>query len=162
MDQEAIDKANKIYEEGSMDELYEFIKPFLEKNDSYAHYFYSRFSLADWNESDDEYDERYVDSLTKAADGNVPEAMYRLATLYFVGDMVELNEEKGKSLLERAVDLNYAPAKLTEGLNLFYGSNGYRKNIEKAVELVSEASRGDVEGASEALVKIKECDLIGF
>ncbi len=154
MDQEKIDKANKIYDEGPMAELHKFIKPFLEKNDPYAFYFYSRFSLA--NESNEEYDKRYVDSLTKAAKGNVPEAMYQLSALYFNGDTVELDIEKGKYYLNKAMELNFGFARLSVGINFYYGSNGYPKNIDKAVEIVSEASKDNIEGASEALEKMKK------
>ena len=153
MDQEAIDRAKKIYDEGDMEELHEFIKPFLEKNDPYAFYFYSRSSLK--NESNEEYDKRYVDSLIKAAKGNVPEAMYQLSALYFTGDTVELDVHKGKDYLDRAMELNYGFAKLSVGVNLYYGSNGYPKNIEKAVEIVTEAVQDNVEDASEVLEKIK-------
>ncbi len=155
MDQIAIDKANEIYDKGSMSELYKFIKPFLEKEDPYAFYLYSRFSLEEWNESDEEYDRRYVDSLAKAAEGNVVEAMYRLSSLYFTGDTVEQNIEIGKSYLDKALALNYGPAKLSVGINLCYGSNGYEKNIDRAVEVVSEAVSENVEGATEALERIK-------
>ena len=155
MDQDAIDKANKLYDRGSMPRLYNFIKPFLEADDPYALYLSSRFSLSKWKESDEEYDKRYVDSLTKAAEGNVAEAMHQLAALYFVGDGVELDVEKGKSYLDSAMRLNYGIAKFSVGINTYYGSNGYSKDIEKAFELVSEAVQDNVEDAPEVLEKLK-------
>jgi TPR repeat protein len=155
MNQEAIGKANNIYDEGSMSELYEFIQPFLNKDDPYALYLYSLFSLEGWNESDEEYDKRYVDSLTKAAEGNVAEAMYRLSSLYFTGDSVDLNIDIGKSYLDRAMELNFGLAKLSVGINLYHGSNGYPKNIDKSVELVTDSFNDGVEGAEEVLKKIK-------
>ncbi len=154
MNQEDISRAKALSAEGLVSELYEFIKPFLEKDDPYALYFYSGFSLVEMNESDEEYDKRYVDLLTKAAAANVPEALYRLSTLYFAGDTVELNVEMGKCYLDRSLDLNFGPAKLTVGISLYYGSNGYPKNIEKAVELISDAEKLNIEGASEFLKKI--------
>jgi TPR repeat protein len=155
MNQEAIDKANKFYDEGSISELYEFIKPFLENDDPYALYFSSRFSLGGWNETDDQFDKRSVEALTKAAEADVVEALYRLSALYFAGDIVKININAGKRCLDRAADLNFWPAKLSVGINLYYGSNGYPKNLVKAVDFVSEATRHNVEGASEILEKIK-------
>lgn len=155
MNQEEISKANKLYDAGLVYELYEFIEPFLEKDDPYAFYFSSRFSLSDWDESDEEFDKRSLDLLTKAADEGVVEAMYRLSSFYFTGDIVEMNLETGKRYLDSAARLNYGPAKLSLGINLYYGSNGYSKDIEKAVEFISDAVNENVEGASEVLEKIK-------
>jgi len=156
MNQEEVSKANKLYDEGSMSKLYDFIKPFLDKDDPYAFSFYSRFSLSEWNESDEENDARYVDCLAKAAEGNVPEAMYRLSTLYSVGDIVQLNIEKGKHYMESALKLGYSPAKLTLGLYLFYGANGYQKDLGRAAELINQAEDDNVEGADEALKLLEE------
>lgn len=155
MDQDAIDKAKKLYDRGSMSRLYNFIRPYLEADDPYALYLSSSFSLPKWKESVNEMDKRRVDSLTKAAEGNVAEAMHQLAALYFVGDGVELDLEKGKRYLDSAMRLNYGIAKFSVGINTYYGSNGYSKDIEKAFELVSEAIQDDVEGAPEALEKLK-------
>ncbi|WP_086929640.1 sel1 repeat family protein [Agarilytica rhodophyticola] len=155
MNKEEIVIADKIYEEGSMSDLYEFIKPFLEKDDPHAFHYYSCFSLSEWNETDIEFDKRCVESLLKAAEGNVPEAMYRLSTLYFSGDSVELNAEIGKKYLDHALEMNLGLAKLSVGVNTYYGSNGYVKDLDKAIEFVSEAVKDNVDGASETLEKIK-------
>ena len=155
MNIEEVNKANRLYDKGSIEELYEFIKPFLEKDDPYALYLSAGFSLDEWNESDEEYDKRYVDSHTKAADAGVPESMYRLSVLYYAGDMVERDLEKGRMYLNKALELNYGFAKITVGLNLYHGSNGYPKNIEKAIELLSEAVSENVEDAVEILAKIQ-------
>jgi len=81
MDQQSIDKANKLYDEGLISELHEFIKPYLEINDPYALYLSSSYSLAEWNESAEEHDKRRVDLLSKAAEANIPGAMYQLSAL---------------------------------------------------------------------------------
>ncbi|WP_018016107.1 sel1 repeat family protein [Teredinibacter turnerae] len=156
MDKETISKANKLHEANLVPELYEFIKPFLEDGDPDAYYFYSQFSLPDWGETDDEYDRRYVDSLIKAAKGNVVEAMYRLSSMYLVGDVVDMDIERGKMYLDQALARNFGPAKLTVGLNLYYGSNGYQKDFDRSFNLVTEAAQENVEGASEALLMIKK------
>ena len=151
MDESSIKKANEIFEKGDMQCLYNHIKPFLEKNDPYAYYFSSRFSLAEWNESEEDYDKRYIEALLKAAEGGVVEAMYRLSSLFLVGDPVEMDVDRGKRYLDRAFELGYGPAKLSLAVNLYYGSNGYAKDIERSIELVSEAEKEGVEGASQAL-----------
>lgn len=154
MNKEEISKANKLYDEGVTDELYEFIAPFLKEEDPHAFYFYSRFSLPEWNESGEEHDRRYVELLTKAAEGGVAEAMYRLSSLYFTGEIVTFSTETGRRYLDRARELNFGEAKLSVGINLFYGSNGYPKNVEKAFIIVAEAARDNVDGASEVLEKM--------
>jgi len=154
MDREEVLKAYEIYDRGLVDELHEYIKPFLDNDDPYALYFYSTFSLAEWDESLEEMDKRRVELLIRAAKGDVPEAMYQLSALYFVGDTVDMDVDTGKRYLNNALDLNYKYAKWSVGINTYYGSNGYEQDIEKAIELISEAEKDDVEGASEMLVKI--------
>lgn len=154
MDQESIDKANKLYDEGLISELHEFIKPYLKVNDPYALYLYAGFSLL--GESDEEYDKRYMDLMTKAAEANVPAAMHQLAALYFVGDGVPMDTEVGRRYLDGAMKLGYGIAKYSVAMNLYYGSNGYSKDIDKAIEIMSEAVKDNVEGAPEALEKFKE------
>ncbi len=155
MNQIEVEKANKLYDSGKISELYNFIEPFLKKDDPYALYFSARFSLSEEPESAEEFDQRYIKLLIKAAEGNVPEAMYRLSGLYFVGDIVELNVATGKKYLDKALELNLDVAKLTAGISLYYGSNGYSKNINRAIELITEAEKCNVEGASEFLEKVK-------
>lgn len=151
MNLDEINKANKLYNDDSLEELYGFIRLMIGAGDPHAMYFYSKFSLEEWGESDKEYDERYFSCLRKAAEGGVAGAMYRLSTLYSVGDIVELDNEKANRYLESALKLGYGPAKLTLGINLFYGSNGYRKDLDRAAMLIAEAENDNVEGASEFL-----------
>lgn len=155
MDKKSRSKADEIYNNASMSELYGFIKPFLDNNDPYAFYYYSKFSLSEWDESDENYDKRYVTSLTKAADGGVADAMYILSALYFTGDSVEQSRETGRKYLDEAVSLNLGKAKLTMGINMFYGSNGYEINIEKSAELISDAVKMNVDNASSVLENLK-------
>jgi hypothetical protein len=65
-----------------------------------------------------------------------------------------MNLETGKRYLNSAADLNFGPAKLSVGINLYYGSNGYSKDVEKAVKIISDAVNDNVEGAFEVLEKI--------
>lgn len=154
MNQDEISKATKLYDGGLIEKLYEFIKPFIEKNDPYALYFYSRFSLSEWEESDEDFDQRSFSLLSKAAEAGVVEAMYQLSSLYFTGDTVSMNQQVGQGYLDRAAELNYGPAKLTLGINLYYGSNGYSKDIERARALISEAKKENVEGADSVMERL--------
>jgi TPR repeat protein len=156
MNQYDISKANELYEKGLVSELNEFLKPFLDNDDPYALYFCSRFSLVEWDETDEEFDQRSLVFLTKAAKADVVEAMYQLSSLYFTGDTVVKDVAKGKRYLDRALELNFGPAKMSVGLNLYYGSNSYPKDIEKAISLISDAKNDNVEGAESVLNRIKE------
>jgi TPR repeat protein len=156
MNQDEIIKANRIHDYGSASELYDYIKPFLEKDDPYAFYFYSRFSLREWNESDEEFDKRSLDFLTRAAEDNVVEAMHQVSIFYLLGDTIEMDIERGKWFLDGAVDLGFGPAKLSAGLYFYYGANGYTKDVDKALTLISEAKKGGVDGADEELHKIMD------
>ena len=151
MNEDEIRKANELFEGGLISDLHYFIRVFLEKNDPYALYFYSRYSLAEWNESDEEFNLRNLDSLTKAANGGVAAAMYRLSSLYYTGENVEVDRCKGMAYLDKALALGYGFAKLTVGINLYYGVNGYPMNVKKALDLLMDAKNDNVEGAASML-----------
>lgn len=156
MNKEEIKIAKSLYDSGAVNELYALIKPQIEKEDPYALYFYSTFSFPEWNESEQEFDKRNVDCLTKAADGGVVEAMYRLSSYYLLGDMVEKDESRGEKYLSDAVEQGYGPAKLSYGLYLFYGAYGISENREQGSLLIQQAAEQNVEGAEEALQDISE------
>ena len=156
MDSQEINHANELFDRGLVKQLFEYISPFLETEDPYALYFYSRFSLEEWGESSEEFDKRSLELLMKAAAGRVPEALYRVALAYFVGDGVELDLKKGKELLDQAVELNCGLAKLSLAANHLYGANGYRRNTEIALHLAGDAESENVPGAAELIAVIKK------
>lgn len=103
--------AEKLLEEGNASELYELIAPYLEHRDPVALYYWSCISLADWGESDEDFDRRRVELLEEAADKGVARALYRLACCYMFGEAVEQNEPKARDLAQRALEGGYEPAK---------------------------------------------------
>lgn len=148
MNEDQVCKANNLFDSGLTSELYEFIKPFLKVNDPIAMYFYSCVSLSEWNESDEDFDRRNIELLEKSASAGFAPAMYRLSALYFTGDKGKIDVVAGKRLLDEAFEMGYGPAKLTIGINTYYGVNGYSKSIEKALALISNAKEDGVEGAN--------------
>ena len=154
MNETAKIKANELENAGDMSALYEFIRPYLKKNDPFALYLYSRFSLSEWKESVDEFDIRALECLQKAAEGGVAEAMYRLSSSYFTGETVLEDQVLGKRYLDAALAKNFGLAKYSVSLRHFYGVDGYEKNKSKALDLMSEATKENIEGASEMLEMI--------
>lgn len=145
-------EALKLFNGGELDELYLLIKPYLLKGDADALYFYSCFSLEDWNESNMEFDARRIKLLKQAAQKKSPEALYNLAMAYRIGENVEKDMIKSISFLKKSVELGCSSAKLTYGLDLCYGINGILdKNSDLGIRYIKEAKEDEVEGAAEAL-----------
>jgi tetratricopeptide (TPR) repeat protein len=105
-----IAKAKDLHAQGKAEELYHFIKKYLDKNDPYAIYFYSTISLADWNESYDQQESRRIKLLIESADGDVPEAAYQLACCYLAGDGVEMSWDRAVEYIKKAMEKQYEPA----------------------------------------------------
>lgn len=151
MNETAKIKANELEDAGDMSALYEFIRPYLKKKDPFALYLYSRFSLSEWKESVDEFDNRALECLQKAAEGGVTEAMYQLSSLYFTGEIVPEDQVLGKRYLDASLAKNFGLAKYSVSLRHFYGVDGYEKNKNKALDLMNEAAQENVDGAIEML-----------
>lgn len=156
MNQHDVNAAEELFQAGSADKLYELLLPFLKEEDPLALYYYSKFSLSEWKESREDYDRRSIECLKKAVEGGVPEAMYRMALYYFVGDGVEKNPCKGRQLLDSAAEAGLGVAIYSSGINYFYGSNGYPEDRDRSFQFLEKAIALGVEGAREDLLKLKQ------
>jgi TPR repeat protein len=152
MDEKSRKKAFELHEEGDASALFEFIQPFLEKDDPYAHYFYSRFSLREWNESHEEFERRSLKHLQIAADRGVREAKFALGCDHMFGDFyAEVNQEKGARLIKEAAEMGHSEAMFCYGKDLLYGSFGFQKNVLQGLEYIQRALEAGVEGVKEYL-----------
>lgn len=156
LNKDEINTAYGFFENRRMRELHNYLEPFLKLNDPYALYFTSHYSLPEWNESGEEFDQRTSNLRIEAAEAGIAPAMYQLAGDYFNGDVVQKNVQKGRAYMERAIALGHGPSKFSAGMYFYYGAHGYPEDVEKAIELVSEAVKDKVEGAAEALEQIKK------
>lgn len=154
-------RALKLYENGNLQDLYKFIRPHLDKDDPYAHFLYSKFSLSEWNESDEEFERRYIKHLKLASDGKIPDAMYTLGQLHLYGlDGAEKDERKTTQLLKEAAELGHLLSMFCYGQHLIYGTNGIEKDEELGFRYLEEAHSNGVEEAGPLIQEIKR-DLQG-
>lgn len=135
---------------GDCSVVYELIKPLLTKNNPAALFLYSKFSIAGM-ETEDEFDIRRMELLNKSADSGYLPAVYELAVCFDLGDLVEQDHIIAGRLYKKAAEAGYAKAKLSHGLNLFYGSNGMNKDELQGMALIQTAALENVEEAKEFL-----------
>ncbi|TAA47263.1 SEL1-like repeat protein [Corallincola spongiicola] len=101
------EKIEEFYDREEIDELYIFLKSHIEKEEPYALYIYSSFSLPIWNETDEEFDERRIRLLKKSSSLGCPEAMYQLACCYLYGEGIERDVSKCIECATQAANLGY-------------------------------------------------------
>lgn len=140
MDRDLKVKAYDLFESGDLDELYLLIKPLIANNDPDAIYLYSCFSLPEWEESDEQFEERSAKLLKFSAENGVPEALYKLACAYLIGDGVDLDAKKSAFLFKLAAEKGHSRSKLSYGLDLFYGDNGVPINKSLGLGFIKEAA----------------------
>ncbi len=138
---------------GDCSVVYELIKPLLIKNNPAALFLYSTFSVAGM-ETDDEFDIRRMELLNKSAESGYLPAIYELAVCYDLGDLVEQDHTIAGGLYKKAAEAGYAKAKLSHGLNLFYGSHGMPKDKEFGLSLIKQAANENIDGAVDALKQL--------
>lgn len=63
---------------------------------------------------------------------------------------------QASALYKNAAAAGLPKAKLFHGLDLFYGSNGIKKDEKQGLALIMQAAEDNVEGAAEALEQIAQ------
>lgn len=142
-------RADQLFENGDVEDLYELIEPFIAANDPYAQLLYSSFSLERLNESDEDFEKRSVALLKAASEGGLADASYRLGVLYLYGDMTAEQDQPSTFYFERAISQGHSHSKFTYGFSLYYEQTGHKK--ARGLQLLKEAADEGVELAVEEL-----------
>lgn len=145
------EKADQLFENGEVEELYQLIEPFIAANDPYALFLYSSFSLERLNESDDDFEKRSAELLKAASEGGLAEASYRLGVLYLYGDMATAEDQKSSFYFERAISQGHSHSKFTHGFNLYYGTDQTKQDKPRGLQLLKEAADEGITLATEEL-----------
>lgn len=144
-------KAEALLDEGEVEALYTLLAPYLEKNDAYAQFLYSSFSLESVGETEEEFEVRSMKLLELASEGGIAEASYRLGVIYLYGDFVGTNTKSSSDYFERAIAQGHAHSKFTYGFNLYYGYGGVKQDRERGLSLLEAAAQEGVALAGEEL-----------
>jgi TPR repeat protein len=139
---------------GSCRAAYKLLIPLLDEKNPEALFLYSTFSISG-TETDADFDVRRIELLEASSSAGYAPAMYELAICFDIGDLVARDVVKASSLYKKAAEAGYAKAKLSHGLNLYYGSNGMQKDEILGLNFISQAVSESVEGAGEVLRELK-------
>jgi len=151
METQIKEKADQLFENGDVEELYQLIEPFIKANDPYALFLYSSFSLERLNESDEDFEKRSIELLKGASDGGLADASYRLGVLYLYGDVPSEQDKNSSFYFERAIAQGHSHSKFTYGFNLYYGTDDVEQNKTRGIQLLKEAAQEGIKLAEEEL-----------
>lgn len=152
MENEIKQKAEALLENGEVEALYKLLSPYLDRNDPYAQFLYSSFSLESSGETEEEFEARSMRLLESASEGGVAEASYRLGVIYLYGNFVDNSSKSSSDYFERAIAQGHSHSKFTYGFNLYYGSGDVKQDKTRGLTLLEEAAR---EGVGIALDELK-------
>lgn len=147
---QSLDDAAKEIEQGDCSLAYEILQPLINDENPEALYLFSMFSLPN-NETIEDFEQRSVRLLTKAAAYEYPPAQYALGVYYDGGDLVKQDKMKAAMLFKSAAISGYSKAKLSYGLDLYYGSNGIPKDVDLGLDYIRKAAEAGIEEAVETL-----------
>ena len=156
MDENLKKHAKDLLESGKLEELHNFIQPYLFKNEPYAIYLSSCFSLHGSSETSEEFSRRSVQLRTLASSMGVAEASYNMGVNHLYGDDVEQDFIKSNMYFERAINQGHSYTKFTFGFSLYYGNNAVERNVARGLSLLEEAAREGIEEAISELRVIQE------
>lgn len=152
---DVIQKAREMIEVGECRKAYKLLAPLLAEKNPEAQFLYAKFSISG-TESVEDFEARSISLLQASSAAGYAPAMYALAACYDSGDLVARDAVRASMLYEKAAEAGYPKAKLSHGMNLFYGANGIRKNEEHGLALIEQAIAENVDGAVEALEQIMD------
>lgn len=152
MDIQVREKVIQYIRSGNMEMAYLTVEADLSNNDPEALFIYAMF-ITHSSESAEEYDARCVKYLLKSASKEFPEAMYHLGIKYAIGEGVSQDKVRAAEFFRKAADLDVVAAKVSHGLNLYYGINGVEKDVASAVETMQAAAKEGEEAARHYLEK---------
>ena len=139
---------------GDCAKAYKLIEPLLAEGNPAALFLYSHFSVSGV-EREEEFEKRSIEMLKTAAEVGFAPAIYSLAVSYELGDRIAMNKIRAADLFKQAAEAGYLKAKVSHGLNIYYGSYGIPKDAALGLELISEAAS---EGCDEALEALRDLD----
>lgn len=120
--------------------------PLVEEGHPAALFLSAHFSIAG-TETELEFDARRLRILQQLTDLGYAPAVYELGICYEIGDLVQQDRRAAAALHKRAAELGDSKAKLSHGLNLYYGSNGVEENPLLGLAFIRQAVDENVEGA---------------
>ncbi|MDS0859164.1 hypothetical protein NUV25_15770 [Burkholderia pseudomultivorans] len=151
---EIILRAEDALNSGDTRKTMALLRPLIEKGDPAALFLYSHFCISS-SETEVEFDERRIGILRLLNDLGYAPGIYELGVCYETGDLVKMGKNTAAELYKKAAKLGYSRAKLSYGLDLYYGSNGIKKNRMLGLKFIRQAMEDNVEGAEEEWNKLK-------
>lgn len=145
-----LDQAKREMAEGNFAAAQFLLAPLLEMRHPEAEFLCSTFSVAG-AETQKAFERRSAKLLKSSAAAKFPAAMYALAVCLENGDLVKADPLRAAELFKQAARAGYAKAKLSHGLNLYYGSHGVRRSRTRGLQLIRVAAHEGVKSAAEVL-----------
>ena len=152
-----IQRAGEMIDVGDCQSAYKLLAPLLAAQNPEAQFLYATFSISGM-ETVEEFEARSISLLQAASDAGYAPAMYALAVCYDAGDMVGRDSIRASVLYKKAAEAGNPKAKLSHGLDLFYGSNGMPKDEQRGLILIKQAMAENVDDAVDALERLKTSD----
>lgn len=148
-------QAEEALNAGDSRKAISLLQPLIEKKNHEALFLYSHLSIFG-TETDEEFDERRIRILRSLSEVGYPPALYELGVCYDTADIVERSSVLASELYKKAAEAGYPKAKLSHGLDLYYGSNGITKNETLGLNFIRQAAAEKVEEADEILSGIEK------
>ena len=149
-----LELAKNEINQGDLKKALELLKPLISQDLPESLFLYASFSIKN-SETENEFHERRIRLLEKAADLGFIPAVYVLAESYEFGDFLAEDKNKAAELYRLCAEHGYSKAKLDHGLNLFYGSYGISQNKSQGLFYIKQAADEGVEAALDVLKDLK-------
>ena len=138
--------------EDDAEKLRKLVEPYLSEEHPLALYAVARNSYE--HESEDEFSKKYIVQITKASEGGIAPASYRMGVNHLYGDDVKQDHKLASAFFERAIEQGHTYTKFIYGFSLYYGTDENQIDQKRGLSLMQEAANEGEDKAVRELRKI--------
>jgi TPR repeat protein len=155
--QKILNSARACAKKNRFNQFHELLRPLIRQDNPEALFLAARFSRP--RENFEEYKQRHLDLIERAARKEYPPALYVLGFYYDMGDgvpKIPRDPIKAAQLFKRGAELKHAHCQHLHGEALLYGTHGIARDVTAGLAYLRESAEAKFEGSLKLLAEYYE------
>ena len=155
--QKILNSARACAKKNRLNQFHKILKPLIKQENPEALFLAAGFSRA--REKPEQYEQRHLDFIQRAAAKEFPPALYVLGFYYDMGDAVPViphDQIKAAQIFKRGAELKHAHCQHLHAEALLYGAHDIDKDVDAGMAYLRESAEAKFKGSLELLAEFYE------